>query len=245
MTRLLLLLAAAVLLHAEPRTVLEGVYTEAQARRGMEAYDAKCGSCHKPTLDGGAEALPLRGQHFLETWRDDTLFALFNHMQTRMPRRPVGEPGTLPRATYVDIVAYILKVNEYPAGSQELTEESLGSIMVVGPEGPRPLATNTVVQTVGCFAQGPKDTWLLLHAGALERIRATDPSAPVELERAQQKPLGAAQYRLTNLDDFKPNFAPEPVKGKKVLVKGPLTRSSAGDRIFVLQLEELPGPCTP
>ena len=239
MTRFLLLIGLAALLNgqAKPRTVLDGVYTEAQAKRGMEAYDAKCGTCHKPTLDGGAEALPLRGDHFLETWRDDSLEPVFNHMSTRMPRRPVGEPGTLPAKTYVDIIAYILKVNEYPAGATELTQEALGSTLLVGKEGPQPLPTNASVQVVGCFTQGTGDTWLLTKAGDLGRTRNTAEITPQELQAASNKPLGTQRFRLTNLDDFKPGFMPESFKDQKVFVKGPLTRSSSGDRIFVLSLE--------
>ena len=232
---------------AQPHTVLDGVYTEAQAKRGMNSYDSQCGPCHKPSLDGGVEAMPLRGDHFLETWRDDTLRSLFQHMQTRMPRRPVGEPGTLSNPTYIDIIAYILKVNEYPAGPKELTEASLDETLLVGPEGPRPLATNAMVQLVGCLTPGPRDTWLLTKAGALARTRSTEPSSSSELDAAAQKALGAGQFRITNLEDLKPGSNPERLRGQKVLVKGPLTRSAAGDRIFVLSLEPVPssGPPEP
>ena len=225
---------------SKPRTILDGVYTEVQARRGLEAYDAKCGSCHKPSLDGGAEAMPLRGDHFLQTWREDTLSALFNHMQTRMPRRPVGEPGTLASGTYIDIIAYILKVNEYPVGANELTQGALAETIFVGPEGPKPLTTNSVVQVAGCFTPGPRDTWLLSRAGDLARTRSTEPSSAEELNTAAQKPLGNQQFRLTNLDDLKADTRPETLKGQKVFVKGPLTRSTTGDRIFVLSLEAVP-----
>ena len=230
-------LAAVLNGQGKPRTVLDGVYTEAQAKRGMEAYDAKCGTCHKPTLDGGAEAMPLRGDHFLETWRDDSLEPVFNHMSTRMPRRPVGEPGTLPAKTYVDIIAYILKVNEYPAGAMELTQEALGSTLFVGKEGPQPLATNASVQVVGCFTPGTGDNWLLTKAGELGRTRNAEEITSQELRAAADKPLGTQRFRLSNLDEFKPGFVPETFKGRKVFVKGPLTRSSSGDRIFVLSLD--------
>jgi len=246
MKPILILAIAAGLLPAQtkPRTVLDGVYTEAQAKRGMDFYDAKCGSCHRPTLDGGAEALPLRADHFLETWRDDSLEPLFNHMSTRMPRRPVGEPGTLPANTYIDIIAYILKVNEYPAGASELTRETLGSILLVGKEGPRPLATNASVQVVGCFTPGPGDNWQLTNAGDLGRTRDTSQITPEELKSAAAKPLGTQKFRLLNLDDVKPGFMPESIKGQKVFLKGPLTRSSGGDRIFVLSIEALSSSCT-
>jgi mono/diheme cytochrome c family protein len=226
----------------KPKTVLDGVYTEAQAKQGMDAYEAKCASCHKQTLDGGAEALPLRDVHFLETWRDDTLEPLFNHMATRMPRRPVGEPGTLPANTYVDIIAYILKVNEYPAGQTELTKETLSTVLLVGKDGPRPLPTNASVQVVGCLTPAGGDNWQLTKAGDLSRTRNTAEITPEELKAAANRPLGTQKFRLANLDDFKPNFDPKPLKDQKVFAKGALSRSSAGDRIFVLSLEPV-SPC--
>lgn len=251
MTRFLIPLCVLVPLlvgQAARRTVLDGVYTEAQAKRGMDAYDGKCGSCHKPTLDGGAEAMPLRGEHFLETWRDDSLEPVFQHMSTRMPRRPVGEPGTLSANTYVDIIAYILKVNEYPAGTVELTREALGNVLLVGKEGPQPLATNATVQVVGCFMPGSRDEWVLTKAGDLQRTRDASEITPAELKAAADKPLGAQKFRLSNLDDFKPGFRPEMWKGREVFAKGPLTRSSSGDRIFVLSLDVVnttASSCTP
>lgn len=244
---LLVFATSAALADDQPsrRTVLEGVYTEAQAERGMASYDAKCSTCHKPTLDGGPEALPLRGGRFLERWRDDSLEPLFNHMRTRMPRRPVGEPGSLNAKTYVDIIAYILKVNEYRLGPTELTEDMLANILLVGPEGPRLLPTNASVEAVGCFTPGAGDSWKLTNAGDLSRSRNTEEINPDELKAAAAKWLGTQEFKLSNLDDFKPGFQPEAFKGKKVLVKGPLTRSASGDRIFVLSLDAAAPSCAP
>ena len=227
------------------RTVLDGVYTEAQAERGMASYDAKCAGCHKPTLDGGPEALPLRGEHFLETWRDDFLEPLFDHMRKRMPRRPVGEPGSLNTKTYVDIIAYILNVNEYPPGSTELTQDTLANILLIGKEGPRPLPTNASVQAVGCFTPGAGSSWKLTNVGDLSRSRDTEEISPDELKTAAAKRLGAQEFKLSNLDDFKSGFQPEAFKSKRVLVKGPLTRSASGDRIFVLSLDAAAPSCAP
>jgi S-disulfanyl-L-cysteine oxidoreductase SoxD len=241
------LATSAVLAEAQEsrRTVLDGVYTEAQAERGMASYDSKCASCHKPTLDGGPEALPLRGEHFQETWRDDSLEPLFDHMRTRMPRRPAGEPGSLNAETYVDIITYILKVNEYPPGSTELTQDTLANILLVGMEGPRPLPTNASVQAVGCFMPGTGGSWKLTNAGDLSRSRNTEEITSDELKAAAAKLLGAQEFKLSNLDDFKAGFQPEAFKGKKVLVKGPLTRSASGDRIFVLSLDAAAPSCAP
>src|SRR5437764_9453603 len=35
------------------RTIWSGIYSEAQARRGEEAYKLECAYCHQPDLSGG------------------------------------------------------------------------------------------------------------------------------------------------------------------------------------------------
>jgi hypothetical protein len=47
---------------------------------------------------------------------------------------PQSNPGSLPRNEYVDILAYILSLNRYPAGDNELTYEdgTLDEIAIVG-----------------------------------------------------------------------------------------------------------------
>ena len=102
---LLAALAAAGILRAQsadPKSTLGGVYTEAQAARGKDAYARNCARCHNPNLDGGGNAPALRSSTFLEVWREDYLSSLFQYIQTRMP--PGKLAGTLPESDYVDIV---------------------------------------------------------------------------------------------------------------------------------------------
>ena len=49
-------------------------------------------------------------------------------MKTTMPR---GSAGSLSDETYVDIASYVLKANEFPAGSGDLTLQDLPKILVV------------------------------------------------------------------------------------------------------------------
>jgi len=56
----LTLIAAAVLAQAS-RSVWDGVYTDAQARRGQALFEQNCVSCHGPALEGDGEAPPLSG----------------------------------------------------------------------------------------------------------------------------------------------------------------------------------------
>jgi mono/diheme cytochrome c family protein len=229
----------------EAKTVLDGAYTEAQAARGEAAYGANCARCHRETLEGNAEALSLTGARFMESWRDDTLDGLFTHMRTRMPRRPGGEPGSLSEATYLDILAYILKVNTFPAGSAELTAATAKTILLVGKEGPKPLGTNALVQVVGCFTPGAGDSWTLRNATEPLRTRNPEETTAEEVKGSASRTLGMQTFGLRNVPDFRPGFAPETVRGHKVLVKGTLTRQPRNDRIYVMALETLAPACSP
>lgn len=243
----LALVSAACLLPAQsvPHTVLEGAYTDAQATRGEAAYRANCARCHRETLEGNAEALSLTGTRFMESWRDDTLDALYTHMRTRMPRRPGGEPGSLSEATYLDILAYVLKVNAFPAGPAELTADSVKTILFVGPEGPKPLATNALVQVVGCFTPGANKAWTLVNATEPLRTRNAEETTAEEVKSAASRSTGTQTFGLRNLPDFRPGFSPESVQGHKVLVKGALTRQPKNDRIYVMALESVASACLP
>jgi mono/diheme cytochrome c family protein len=231
-----------------PPTILDGVYTESQAARGEMAYGANCARCHRETLEGNAEALSLTGTRFMESWRDDTLDALFTHMRTRMPRRPGGEPGSLSESTYLDILAYVLKVNGFPVGSGELTAERARETLFVDKDGPKPLATNALVQVVGCFTPGPNKAnkaWMLENTTEPLRARNAEETTPDEIKAAASRPPGTQTFGLRNLPDFRPGFAPESLEGHRVLVKGALTRQPKNDRIYVMALESVAPACSP
>ena len=94
------------------------MYSEEQALKGHELYDGHCASCHGVALEGQG-SLPLSGATFRARWADDhhSVDDLFYIIRTLMP---YGQPATLSKQDYIDIIAYILKVNAYPAGAQPL-----------------------------------------------------------------------------------------------------------------------------
>jgi mono/diheme cytochrome c family protein len=221
------------------KTVLDGVYTTAQAMRGEAAYQMSCAGCHGEDLYGRAMGA-LRGDKFLDRWREDNLDILFTHIKTRMPDRA---PGSLSAATYLDITAYILQVNGFPSGSAELTAGVVGTTRLVGKDGPRPLPTNALVQLVGCFAAGANQTGTLSRATEPVRTRSPQQSTAEELQNSAVKPLGTQNYRLQNLEDL-PNFGAPSYDGRKVQVKGVLIRGAGNDRINVLSLETVSPGCS-
>ena len=102
----------------DTRTVWDGVYTAEQADRGRPLYSKTCASCHGDMLTGGEMAPPLAGGAFLSNWNGLTVGDLFERIRKTMPE---SKPNTLPRTTIADVMAYMLKVNEFPAGKEELS----------------------------------------------------------------------------------------------------------------------------
>ena len=94
------------------KSALQGVYTDSQASRGDNEHASNCTSCHSTTNYAGAA--------FVKTWVGRTAFDLFEQLRTTMPD---DSPGSLSQQQYVDIVAYILKINGYPAGADSLSTD--------------------------------------------------------------------------------------------------------------------------
>jgi quinoprotein glucose dehydrogenase len=103
--------------NAARRTVSEGVYTQEQAERGKAAYEAQCSSCHLSDLSGQSFAPALIEDMFRSRWQEGTVGDLFLVVKQTMPQ---DKPASLTDAEYAEIVAFLLKSNQYPAGMQEL-----------------------------------------------------------------------------------------------------------------------------
>ena len=114
---------------AAPRTVWDSVYSVAQAARGETAYATACARCHAASLSGGDEAPPLTGTGFLGNWNGQTVADLHDRIRSTMPS---DDPGTFARPLITDVVAYMLKVNGFPAGAVDLptATDSLKQIVV-------------------------------------------------------------------------------------------------------------------
>ena len=99
------------------RSIVDGVYTETQAKRGENVYADTCAVCHGPDLKGSDFVPSLVGPPFMGTWEDRTAGELFEKIKSSMP---AVAPGTLTPEQSVDLVAYLLSVGQYPPGSTEL-----------------------------------------------------------------------------------------------------------------------------
>ena len=96
----------------EGGSVLEGVFTSAQASRGQVQFEQTCMACHT--------FAEHTGRKFVAKWTGTTLNELFELISTTMPE---VEPGSLKPEQYASIVAFFLKESGYPEGQQELPSD--------------------------------------------------------------------------------------------------------------------------
>jgi S-disulfanyl-L-cysteine oxidoreductase SoxD len=222
---------------AHPNTVLEGVFTAAQAERGKEAYALHCSSCHRNDLQGGAGPA-LQGLQFIDNWREDSLQSLFTFIQTRMPLRA---RGTLDDETYLDILTYILSMNSFPAGSKELTHHALGTTQLIGKDGSAPIPNFALISVIGCLIKSG-DEWKLEQVSAPLRSRQEKPT-PAEIQSSAARPLGTGTFRLVYIDTLRPGFVPEQHVGHKLHAHGYLLSNDKGEGVSVTWLEAVGSMC--
>ena len=112
--------AAHVRLPVRQRTTWDSVYTDEQATRGQAAYNRSCARCHLESLGGADESPALTGTAFLSNWNGLTLGELHARVRRSMPS---DDPGTFGPQLITDVMAYMLRVNGFPAGKTDLTHE--------------------------------------------------------------------------------------------------------------------------
>src|SRR5438045_8673907 len=98
-------------------TVLDGVYTSAQATKDDAEFQDKCVKCHEGDDAGGPL---LVGRAFIDRWREDNLDVVYDFVRTRMP---ADSRGSLSDSSYRNIVAFLVEAIDFPAGSSELTSD--------------------------------------------------------------------------------------------------------------------------
>jgi len=114
-------IGSAVRAQDSTRSVWDGVYTEAQAKRGEAVYGQNCAACHGVALEGIETAGPLTGARFTANWNGVTVGDMFDRIRVSMPH---DRPGTLSRQQTADVVAYVFSFNRLPAGKIELARQT-------------------------------------------------------------------------------------------------------------------------
>ena len=216
------------------RTVWDGVYTATQANRGQSIYERSCMRCHGEDLSRSGDV--LLGAKFMDEWREDSLQGLFTTLRVSMPR---NAPRSLSDGEYLDVVAYLLQVNSFPAAAEELTLDALEHIRVVGKEGPKPVPNFSLVTVVGCLAQVSADSWMLRNAS--EPIRTHNPRESTGAELADVEALLPGRHDFGLLDSR--NFPTQTITGHWMEAKGLLIRAPGNDRLNLTWLRKISDDC--
>ena len=121
--------SAAVVSRAQgTKSIWSGIYTEAQATAGEASYGDHCANCHGDDLAGIERAPAVAGGTFIQTWHGASLKKLFERIELMPPEKP----KSLTPQQYVDLLAYLLSANRFPAGPRplELDRSALAGIVI-------------------------------------------------------------------------------------------------------------------
>lgn len=210
----------------KPKTVWDGVYTDAQAARAQATFDSVCSRCHMLTGQGKGA---LTGDAFWTAFTQKSVADLLTFVKTNMPN---GNGGSLPASTYDNLVALILKSNGFPAGAADVSPEAVVGVQIVSKDGPSELPANVLARVVGCLAKSGSD-WVLTRATAPERI---DKSAIGAADAT--RPLGdrsvTLKFVLTRLDAY---------LGQRMSVSGILLGTGGADGINVTTVNRVAENC--
>jgi mono/diheme cytochrome c family protein len=215
--------------------IWQGIYTAAQAERGKSTFKTACLRCHGEDLSG-TTAPALKGDRFQMTWGGDTVEGLFGKIRDTMPPNfgtVVDDQGKL------DVVAFILQTNGYPAGSTELTIDSpdLAASQILKNGEVAAVQNFSLVQTVGCLERGSDGRWMLTRTADPLTARDETPN-PQALASAAKRPLGTKTFLLLSA---KP-FSPESHQGHKMEARG-LIYDEPGDLRITLTSLRMAGNC--
>ncbi|MEQ9568811.1 MAG: hypothetical protein RLN75_01365 [Longimicrobiales bacterium] len=116
---------------ARASTLADGAFSAEQAARGAELFGQVCGDCHATR--------EFRGTDFFFAWEGSTVGRFVQVVAETMPE---DDPGGLPMDQYLAVAAYVLDLNDFPAGSSPLPDDAdyLGSLRIARP-GAAPLPT--------------------------------------------------------------------------------------------------------
>lgn len=92
---------------------LPSVYTSVQAERGAAVFSKSCGVCHA--------TMEFTGPSFLHSWGGGTAYQFYDFLRKQMP---FDDPGSLKPEEYLAAIAYLLRLNGFPAGEKALPRDA-------------------------------------------------------------------------------------------------------------------------
>jgi len=113
---------------ASQKTVNDGVYAKPQADGAKAQFEKICASCHGFTVAAKKkpEDKPLGDEPFFEQWTGRPLSELITTIVLTMPN---DGSAVVTEAETIDLVAYILQQNGFPAGTAPLTKTDASAVI--------------------------------------------------------------------------------------------------------------------
>ena len=222
------------------RDIWDGVYTAAQAERGKSvALQGRCTGCHGPELAGSERAPALKGDAFLSNWEDGSVNRLFVKIRDTMPPSNTEQ---LAAPVKLDVLAYVLQVNGFPAGPSDLKldADTLDAIQIARKRSEAGPQNFTLVQVVGCLTQESDSRWTLARTGEPAVTKDESPT-PAALKAAESRQLGTQTFRLLSVN---PSYQVDVQKGHKVEARGLLYREDRYGELTLTSLQTVSPTCT-
>ena len=225
---------AAAVQAPEERTVWDGVFSQEQAERGQLAFTSRgCSTCHgfAGAFEGNPSMFPpLAGDVFIEGMTLRPVAYLHTYILENKPRE---NPGSLSPDVSLDLAAFILSQNGFPAGDTELTAASAAAAQIVPEGGAAALPASTLVRVVGCLAEGEEAGWVINNAVAPARLGGNDVD-PAAAGLALGDDSFELLFVLSRLDNL---------VGHRVWVRGLLVGEGGVDGVNVSRVESLSEVC--
>jgi hypothetical protein len=197
---------------------------------------AECARCHGD--DHRASGNVIVGTKFMQQWREDNLHNMYTILRNTMPR---NAPRSLSEGMYLDIMAYMLKLNGFPAGQRDLASGEVADILLVGKEGPAAVPDFALVSITGCLGPITGDTSFVSASTEPVRTRQPQKSQGDEMAAAFAKSAGTRKLSLMGVAYNSEGAEPSHL----VEVKGFLIRLPEGDKLNVTSMQTTKTACTP
>ncbi len=217
--------------------IWDGAFTNAQAERGKQIFDKSCATCHGPMLEG-VRAPSLRGDRFVKAWDFRTIDTLFVKIRDTMPPNAFNSVNNDMK---LDLIAFLLQQNGFPAGAAELKEESKLDQLPIVKKGIHELPNFVLVRVEGCLEKAADGKWML--SSATEPRLTQDKLAQADFKdnakAAAKSPLGNGNFILVSASAF----SPSPLNGARVEARGLLYREPGESRLNLSSLQKLSSNC--
>ena len=137
----------------------------------------------------------------MTNWETESVATLFTKLKTTMPR---NNPGSLSEDVYLDLLAFMLKANNYPEGAADVKTAALTELAFVKRDGSgkKGVQNFAMVAMVGCLAQAG-NRWVLTDTTEPQSTK-DEAVTSAEWQAAAARPAGGATVRLVSAQGFDP-----------------------------------------